>query len=193
MSQRIAYYRVSTNDQSIESQRLALGANFDIEFTDAGVSGTIPAADRKGFSELLTYARKGDCLFVYAVDRLGRDAIDIQHTVRTLLNKGVEIEILGLGRIAEGVGELIIAVLAQIAAMERRKIAERTTAGRKLAKDLLEKTGKTQHGKTSLGRPYIHSPTVIKKWRSDNNASIQVTASHFGVSPATVKRAHRDA
>ncbi len=37
---RIAYYRVSTGDQSIESQRLALGGDFDQEFSDEGVPAT---------------------------------------------------------------------------------------------------------------------------------------------------------
>jgi putative DNA-invertase from lambdoid prophage Rac len=39
---RIAYYRVSTSDQSIEAQRAALGGGFDKEFRDEGVSGGRP-------------------------------------------------------------------------------------------------------------------------------------------------------
>jgi putative DNA-invertase from lambdoid prophage Rac len=34
----IAYYRVSTSDQSIESQRAAMGGSFDDEFDDVGVT-----------------------------------------------------------------------------------------------------------------------------------------------------------
>ncbi len=45
---RVAYYRVSTTDQSIDSQRLALGGGFDKEFADEGVSGAIPAGQRPG-------------------------------------------------------------------------------------------------------------------------------------------------
>ena len=83
MGQRIAYYRCSTNDQSIEAQRHALlkdasGEAFDHEFSDEGVSGAVPAAQRPGFAELLRFIRKGDTLHVYAVDRLGRDALDVQ-------------------------------------------------------------------------------------------------------------------
>ena len=115
----IAYYRVSTVDQSIESQRVALSQRIDREFKDEGVSGAVLAAERPGFRSLLDYIREGDTLHVYAVDRLGRDAIDVQTTIRQLIVKGVAVEIRGLGRIAQGVGELIIAVLAQIADMER--------------------------------------------------------------------------
>ena len=45
---RIAYYRVSTGDQSIEAQRKALGGGFDREFADEGVSGGSLAAARPG-------------------------------------------------------------------------------------------------------------------------------------------------
>ena len=50
---RIAYLRVSTKDQDVDSQRTAMGGNFEKEFIDEGVSGAVLAADRPGFSELL--------------------------------------------------------------------------------------------------------------------------------------------
>src|SRR5580698_6439712 len=121
---RIAYYRVSTADQSVEAQRVALGGNFDREFVDEGVSGSVLAADRPGFAKLLAFVREGDTVMVYAVDRLGRDALDIQSTVRRLINEGVTVDVHGLGPMGRGVGELILAVLAQVADMERRRIVE---------------------------------------------------------------------
>lgn len=190
MSQKIAYYRVSTSEQSIESQRQLLGGGFDQEFSDIGVSGSVPASDRPGFSELLAYIRKGDVLHVAAVDRLGRDALDVQATVRALINKRVAIEVLGLGRIGSGAGagELILAVLAQVADMERKRIADRTAAGRETAKRLLAETGVTQHGKTSLGRPRVADADAVRQWRTENGASISLTAGQFGISTASVKR-----
>ena len=187
---RIAYYRVSTIDQSVESQRSAMagGEAFDQEFMDEGVSGAVPAAKRKGFGDLLKYIRKGDALHVYAVDRLGRDALDIQSTVRDLLKRGVAVEVHGLGRIAEGVGELILAVLAQVADMERKRIIERTQAGRVTAREHLQRTGKTHKGKASMGRPFEKDPVVVAKWRKDGKASIADTAEHFGLSLSSVKR-----
>jgi len=188
MSQSIAYFRVSTTEQSIESQRQMLGGPFDMEFSDIGVSGSVPAADRPGFSELLAYIRKGDVLHVAAVDRLGRDALDVQATVRALINKGVAIEVLGLGRIGSGAGELILAVLAQVADMERKRITDRTAAGRETAKRLLVELGVTQNGKTSLGRPRVADAVAVRQWRQENNASIAQTAEKFGISTASVKR-----
>jgi putative DNA-invertase from lambdoid prophage Rac len=49
-------------------------------------------------------------------------------------------------------------------------------------------TGRTHRGKESLGRPRKNSPINVARWRDGNNASISVTATHFGISTATVKR-----
>jgi len=187
---RIAYYRVSSEGQSIDSQRhaLAQGKPFDKEFADEGVSGAIPAAQRPEFAKLLAYVRDGDTIHVYAVDSLGRDALDVQATVRALLLRGVSVEVHGLGTIARGVGELILAVLAQVADMERNRIAERTAAGRAIAKASLEATGKTHRGKASLGRPMGADPEAVRAWRTANGKSIAETALQFNVSTATVKR-----
>lgn len=189
MSQRIAYFRVSTTGQSIEAQRAELGGNFDREFLDIGVSGAVLARQRPAMAELLDYARRGDTVFVYAVDRLGRDSIDIQQTVRDLANKGVALHVHGIGPIAGEAGKLVFALLAQLAEMERAKILERTESGRKLARETLQTTGKTHRGKESMGRPFTHQPAEIVAWRTANQASIAKTAEHFGISIATVKRA----
>ena len=185
---RIAYYRCSTSDQSVESQRQALGGSFDKEFSDEGVSGAVLAADRPGFAALLGYVREGDTVCIYAIDRLGRDALDIQATIRRLIDKGVTVDVRGLGPIAQGVGELIVAVLAQVAEMERQRIRERCDAGRAAAKASLAATGKTHRGKTSLGRPMAADRIEVQSWRKNNAASIAQTAAHFGLSTATVKR-----
>ena len=185
---RIAYYRVSTADQSIEAQRNALGGDFDQEYMDEGISGATLASARPGFADLLTKIRSGDMLYVYAVDRLGRDALDIQTTVRRLIDMGVIVHVHGLGQIGRGVGELILAVLAQIAEMERQRIVERTSAGREAARASLAATGRTHRGKISLGRPAAHDSAEVALWRRKSGASIADTARHFGLSAATVKR-----
>lgn len=188
MTHRIAYYRVSTRDQSVEAQRNAMGGGFDQEFADEGVSGGIMAADRPGFAKLLSTVRAGDTVHVYAVDRLGRDALDVQSTVRRLIDMGAAVDVHGLGPIGRGVGELILAVLAQVAEMERRRIAERTETGRVAARQALAATGKTHRGKDSLGRPKAADAENVRQWRKANAASITATARQFGLSPATVKR-----
>jgi len=185
---RIAYYRVSTRDQSIDAQRAALGGNFDKEYSDEGVSGSTLAADRKGFGQLLAYVREADEVHVYAIDRLGRDALDVQATVRLLIERGVVVHVHGLGPIARGVGELIVAVLAQVANMERDRITERCQSGRALARETLARTGKTHRGKLKLGRGPKRVADEVRTWRQANKASIATTATQFGISPATVKR-----
>ncbi|MEG8057925.1 recombinase family protein [Sphingomonas sp. 22L2VL55-3] len=112
------------------------------------------AADRPGFGKLLEYIREGDTLYVFALDRLGRDALDVQATVRRLLERGVTLDIKGLGPIGRGVGELIVAVLAQMADMERHRIKERCDSGRVAARASLAANGVTHRGKAGLGRPW---------------------------------------
>lgn len=160
------------------------------EFCDEGVSGPIAAASRPGFAAMLNYVREGDTIHVYAVDRLGRDAIDVQATIRALLEKGVTLEINGLGQIGRGAGELVVAVLAQVADMERARISERTAAGRNLAKATLAATGRTHRGRASLGRPTKADAPTVKAWRMEFEKikSISETAKHFKLSESTVKR-----
>lgn len=185
---RIAYFRVSTADQSVDAQRAGMRGTFDREFIDIAVSGATMARERPGFSEMFQYVREGDTLHVYAVDRLGRDAIDVQANVRALIERGVIVDILGLGPVGRGVGELIVAVLSQVAAMERDRILERCNAGRAAAKVALAETGRTHRGKPSLGRLPVEDSITVRQWRTKNRASINVTARHFGISASTVKR-----
>jgi putative DNA-invertase from lambdoid prophage Rac len=100
----------------------------------------------------------------------------------------VAVEVHGLGRIAKGVGELILAVLAQVADMERHRIHERTQAGRQKAIQSLAETAKTHKGKLSMGRPKENDPLKVAQWRHAHSASISDTAKHFDCSVASVKR-----
>ena len=185
---RISYLRVSSFDQSVEAQRNALGGGFDKEFVDSGVSGAILAKDRPAFADLLGYVREGDTVSVYSVCRLGRDALDVQSTVRSMIDRGITIEVNGLGQIGRGVGELILAVLAQVADMERMRIKERCESGRIAGRASLAATGVTHRGKASLGRSKLHDPAEVAGWRRANAASISQTAKRFEISIQTVKR-----
>ena len=75
------YLRVSTGDQTIETQRLGLVAACESrgwrivgEFEDKGVSGAKGREKRPGFDRLLKSAttRKIDVVAAWSVDRLGR-------------------------------------------------------------------------------------------------------------------------
>lgn len=186
---RIAYYRCSTRDQSVEHQRHALGGSFDREFEDVAVSGATTAAQRPGFMRMLDFMREGDEVWITAIDRLGRDSIDIQQTFRDHFQaKGVRLWVQGLGYIEGEIGTFILTLLTQIAQMERNRIAERCASGRETAKLALLATGKTHRGKTSMGRPALYDPATVMEWRTKNEASIAVTAKHFGISASSVKR-----
>lgn len=195
----VYYLRVSTKDQTVESQRTALGitdaTDPDTIFVDEGVSGTIDALDRPGFARCAHYCRKGDTLRVTALDRLGRNAIDVQRTFQALVSKGVVVDVLGMGVVAGEVGTLLVTILSGVAQMERARIAQRTEAGRETARQMLAREGRTQNGKTSLGRPVGRlpdgrdvNPAEVAAWRKANSASIQATADYWHLSTATVKR-----
>lgn len=200
--QTIYYLRVSTKDQSVESQRMALGitdaTDPDHVFMDEGVSGAIDALDRPGFGACARYCRAGDVLRVTALDRLGRNAIDVQQTFAMLIGKGVTVNVLGLGVIDGAFGTLLVTILSGVAQMERHRIIERTEAGRETAKRHLAEHGKTHRGKASLGRPvgivgkgeakHLVEPSAVTAWREHNGASLAVTAKHFDLSVSTVKR-----
>ncbi|PXX46225.1 helix-turn-helix resolvase-like protein [Aquitalea magnusonii] len=138
---------------------------------------------------MLEYIREGDSLHVYDVSRLGRDAIDVQTVVRALLDKNVVVEIRGIGTISRGAGELVLAVLAQVADMERLRIIERCESGRELAKSRLAETGKTHRGKTSLGRPKVSdeekAPAIKLR---ESGMSFSQIAKELGISKATALR-----
>lgn len=179
---------MSTQDQSIEAQREALGGGFDEKFTDEGVSGGTLAADRPGFGMLLTHARRGDVLHVHAIDRLGRDALDVRATVKRLIDRDDIVDVRSLGPISGGARKLIVAVLAQMAEIERNRIKEQCDAGRVSARASLATTGRTHRGKASLGRPRVANGPEVVAWRKANEASISKTAEHFGISATSVKR-----
>lgn len=186
---RLAYYRVSGPDQSVESQRHAMGGGFDREYDEGDISGGILAADRPEFGKLLDQVRAGDQLHVFNVDRLGRDALDIQATARRLVAAGVVIHVHGLGPIGGEAGELILAVLAQVAAIERRRIVDRTAAGRSAARAALKATGRTHRGKLAMGGKGTKAdPAKVCEWRRKHGASLMTTAHHFHLSRATVVR-----
>src|SRR5215216_3138498 len=94
------YGRVSTQEQTAENQRLEIeraGYTIDYWFADEGVSGAVLAGQRSRFKEMLTKIRSGESIVVTKIDRLGRDAVDIQQTVKHLKSLGVRVFVTQLG------------------------------------------------------------------------------------------------
>lgn len=182
MSATIAYLRVSTDDQTTENQRRTIEARYNVSkwFVEDGVSGTIPAAQRPAMASLLNYVREGDTVVVVAIDRLGRNTIDVLTTVEVLKAKGVSVISMREGfDLATPAGKLMLTMLAAVAELERENIKARQMAGIERAR---------AEGKT-LGRKKDIDDAAVAKWRAENSASIRATAEHFGISPASVKRA----
>lgn len=127
-SMKIGYARVSTDDQHMHLQRDALeSAGCEKVFTDTA-SGA--KAARPGLAEALAFARKGDVLVVWRLDRLGRSLPELVRVVGELEAAGVGFESL-TERIETGsaAGRLVFHVFAALAEFERRLIVERTRAG----------------------------------------------------------------
>lgn len=178
----VGYVRVSTDDQTTANQRRAIEERYKVAkwFSDDGVSGSIPARQRPGLSELLKYVREGDTLVVHAIDRLGRNTVDVLNTVETLKKEGVSIVSLREGfDLSTPVGKAMLTMLAAMAELERENIKSRQMAGIERAKS---------EGKV-LGRKKEIDDLAVQEWRATNSASIKATAEHFGISPASVKRA----
>ena len=176
----VAYYRVSTDDQNIENQRMELEKTYKIdkEFSDQGISGTVKTDKRSGFSAMLDYLREGDTLVTVDLDRLGRDSIDVQQTIASLKARGVNIIIARMGvDLNSDAGELLITIMSKVAEMERKKMLERQRAGIERARS---------EGKYK-GKQSINDHKAVYDFRQEGN-SISATAEHFSISPATVKR-----
>lgn len=124
----IGYARVSGQDQSLDLQLDALrAASVEREFTDKLSGGR---ADRPGLNEALSFARSGDVLAVWRLDRLGRSLPHLIETVKGLEQRGV-----GFRSLTEQIdtsstgGRLIFHVFGALAEFERDLIKERTNAG----------------------------------------------------------------
>lgn len=178
----IGYLRVSSDQQSNESQRKTITERFNVDkwFEDHATSGTTKATERDGFSHLKDFVREGDTVVVYAIDRLGRNTIDVLNTVEQLAEKRV-----ALISVREGFdlnsdhGKLLFTMLAGLAELERKNLRARQLAGIARAK---------AEGKP-LGRRKVIDSNAVRIWRLENSASIRETALEFGISLASVKRA----
>jgi DNA invertase Pin-like site-specific DNA recombinase len=129
----VGYARVSTIDQNLDLQTDNLrAAGCERVFTDRA-SGA--RADRPGLRDALGFARDGDLLLVWKLDRLSRSLSHLVETVQELERRGI-----GFRSLTEGLdtsnsgGKAIFPLFAAIASVERTLIQERTRAGLAAAK-----------------------------------------------------------
>ena len=124
----VGYARVSTYDQNLDLQRDALKeAGCGKVFTDKAGGTT---ADRAGLSTAIDYARAGDTLVVWRLDRIGRSLKQLIEVVNLLNYRQI-----GFKSIQECIdttstgGKLVFHIFAALAEFEHDVIRERTQAG----------------------------------------------------------------
>ena len=124
----IGYIRVSTEDQTTDSQRDALTAHGCETIYSEHRSGK--DTNRPELENCLKAMRAGDTLIVWRLDRLGRNLSDLISIVRNLETRGI-----GFTSLTEQIdtttpaGRLVFHVFAALAEFERELISERTKAG----------------------------------------------------------------
>src|SRR5512142_2999796 len=123
----IGYARVSTLEQTLALQQDALTkAGCERTFTDTA-SGSLTA--RPGLTEALAFARPGDTLVVWRLDRLGRSLRHLLDTVALLQQRDIGFQSLQeqIDTTTSG-GKLVFHVFGALAEFERDLIRERTQA-----------------------------------------------------------------
>lgn len=176
----LGYARVSTEDQSLDSQLDALrGAGAERVFEDR-VTGTVrrrPELDR-----LLEQLRHGDVVVVTKYDRLARSLRDLLDIVEGIRERGA-----GFRSLAEDIdtttpaGRLVFHVFGSIAEFERERISERTREG------LLAARRRGWVG----GRPpalTADQRAEVRRMRDEEGRSLPEIARLFKVSTKTIRR-----
>ena len=177
----LGYARVSTVDQTLDSQHDALeAAGADRVFADA-ITGT--ARRRPELDRMLDQLRPGDVVVVTKYDRLARSLHDLLDIVKTIRSAGA-----GFRSLAEDIdtttpaGRLVFHVFASIAQFERERISERTREGLAAAR---------RRGRAG-GRPPALAPdqkAEVRRMRDEEGRSLPEIARLFKVSVSTVRRA----
>lgn len=177
--QRLGYRRVSTVDQHTDRQ--LEGVQVDRVFEDKATGRN---TDRPGLQSALEWARSGDTLVIWSMDRLGRSTRDMLQIIDNLTAKGVNIEFCKEGLTFRGddspMNRLILTVLSAVYECELGHIKERIREGVALAK----KAGK-YHGRTPAIRANNGKSEKFNQLLA-TGAGVSEIARELGVSRQTV-------
>src|SRR5499433_1302188 len=176
----IGYARVSTVDQNLALQRDALTEAGCAKIFTEQMSGAV--TDRPALHDALEFARSGDTLIVWKLDRLARSMKQLIETVETLRLRGI-----GFRSLTEALdtttaqGRLVFHMFGALAEFERSLIRERTQAGLAAAR---------RAGRTGGRPPKLTDDDIEAAKAMLANPDIGVTqiAHRLGVSPATLYR-----
>ncbi len=185
MNSRVAIYaRVSTTDQSTESQLLDLrryvrerGWELFNEFCDNGVSGTTDS--RPALNELMNAAkkRKFDAVLVWRFDRFARSTRHLILALEEFRNLGIDfVSYQENIDTSSPLGSAIFTIISAVAQLERDIIAERVKAGLRKA---------VENGK-KLGRPRASVDSEKIHWLRSPGLSHRAIAAQLGISHSTV-------
>jgi DNA invertase Pin-like site-specific DNA recombinase len=176
----IGYARVSTWDQNADLQVDALTeVGCTRIFTDHA-SGT--RTDRPQLAAALDYARPGDTLVVWRLDRLGRSLRHLVETVSGFEEAGIGFRSLN-GDIdtTTSNGRLIFHIFCALAEFERDLLVDRTQAGLAAARA----RGKVAGRKPKLSPDQV---AVAQRLHRDGKHTVSEIAKVLGVSRATIYR-----
>jgi DNA invertase Pin-like site-specific DNA recombinase len=171
----IGYARVSTTEQDLSLQEDALiAADCKQIYTDTA-SGV--ATNRPGLEQTLAYARDGDTIVVWRLDRLGRSIQHLIQTVKELQDRNVGFKSLqeNIDTTTSG-GKLVFHIFSALAEFERDLIKERTVAGLKAAK---------ARGRCG-GRPSLLTEQQSKRaveLYNDGNSTVAEICKIYNISP----------
>lgn len=100
------------------------------EYVDHAISGATNGLDRPAYAALIDVLERGDTIYTYSLDRIGRDTKDVITSIETLDSMGVTLVMLKEGIITEGsMGRFIITILAAINQLNREGIVQRVKDG----------------------------------------------------------------
>lgn len=177
----IGYARVSTADQTLALQEDALRSVGCVTLFQDVTSGVATA--RPGLSEALEYARVGDVLVVWKLDRLGPSLAQLIPVVQTFQTKGIGFRSLQeqMDTMTPG-SQLIFHIFGALAEFERTLIRERSQAGLAAARE---------RGRVG-GRPPRLTPDAIRlaqRMMQTPDTTADEVAQALHVSRATLYRA----
>ena len=179
------YARVSTKTQakdgnSLEGQKKALIDAGATEIFEDAFTGTI--TDRPQLDLLLSKLESGDTLVVTKLDRIARSAVEGSKLVQSLIDRGVSVNVLNMGKMDDTpTGKLICTIMFAFAEFERDMIVERTQEGRAIARK--NKDYREGRPKKYSNKQIIHALSLLEEH------SYTQVAEMTGISKATLARA----
>ncbi|MBY8968829.1 recombinase family protein [Pseudomonas sp. P867] len=177
----IGYARVSTEDQNLALQIIALKAAGCVEiYTDQGLSGSL--SSRPGLDRAIRRLQSGGKLVVWRLDRLGRSLSHLVRLLEQLASRGVLFQSVTehIDTTSAG-GRLVFHMMAALAEFERALISERTRAGMSAAR---------AEGKLIGRRPSL-TPQQCEEAHHlilQHYFSKQEVAARFHIHPRTLER-----